>query len=243
MTEYRRVLMEVKKMWKKVVWIILSLLILGVVTPVLSVQEGYSQGWLGAPDWVLDRIDTSILPDFFYPRNISEVHDDLPTVTGSIASGNDMLAGGSYLDAKAQFEKAITINSRSYEAWLGRGYALEGLKRYQSALESYEKAILYSTNKESAWAAYAGKARSLLALNQYDAAEKAFESSIQKLEQTGMGYNEGLVDLYSALAGIQERKGSESISSQSLMTPEDTRSESEKVSVFSLNDEDPLLYI
>ncbi len=218
-----------------------SLMILGTLTPVQSVQEGYSQGWLGAPDWVLDRIDTSILPDFYYPRNISEVHEDLPTVTGSIASGNDMLAGGSYLDAKTQFEKAIAINSRSYEAWLGRGYALEGLKRYQSALESYEKAILYSTNKESAWAAYAGKGRTLLALNQYELAEKAFENSIQKLEQTGVGYNEELVDLYSGLAGIQERKGAESLPYASPMILEDTRSDSEKASVFSLNDETQLL--
>ncbi len=185
------------------------LLFVVIISPLVSAEDGYTQGWLGAPDWVLDRIDTSILPDFYYPRNISGTDIEIPTVSSSIAKGNTLLASESYLDAKRQFEEAIRLNSRSFDAWLGMGYALEGSKRYQSAVDSYKTAISLSGGKESAWEAYAGLGRVSLALGQYQAAEQAFQTAIGMGEDMGYADTEKMQDLYEYLAEARQKTGSE----------------------------------
>ncbi len=185
------------------------LVFLFMISPLASADEGYTQGWLGAPDWVLDRTDTSILPDFYYPRNISGTDIEIPTVSSSIAKGNTLLAGGSFLDAKRQFEEAIRLNSRSFDAWLGLGYALEGSKRYQSAVDSYKTAISLSGGEESAWAAYAGLGRVSLALGQYEAAEQAFQTAIRMGEETGYADTDQMQSLYDNLAKARQKMGNE----------------------------------
>lgn len=203
--------------------VFLVVMVLGLVSSVVSAEEGYSQGWLGAPDWVLDRMDTSILPDFYYPRNVTSERDEIPTVSSAVNEGNDLLAAGSFNEAKKSFEEAIGLNFRSFDAWLGRGYALEGLKRFLSALESYDKAIALSGTKDSAWAAYAGKGRISLELHQYEDAEKAFEISIEKLNSSESGTTEELIDLYIGLAEAKENLGDEYGASVALREAEELR--------------------
>lgn len=177
--------------------------------PLVSAEDGYTQGWLGTPDWVLDRTDTSILPDFYIPRNVSGHPLDIPTVSSSIGHGNDLLASESFLDAKKQFETAIRLNSRSYDAWLGLGYALEGSKRYQSAIDSYKTAISLSGGEDSAWAAYAGLGRVSLILGQYAAAEQAFLTALSLMDDNGYGDAQDRQALENGLAEAKQYQGNE----------------------------------
>lgn len=197
-------------MWKGKAGMLYMCCILAIllsIAPLVSAEEGYTQGWLGAPDWVLDRTDTSILPDFYIPRNVSGHPLDTPTVSSSIARGNDLLASESFLDAKKQFEEAIRLNSRSYDAWLGLGYALEGSKRYQSAIDSYKTAISLSDGEDSSWAAYAGLGRVSLTLGQYAAAEQAFLTAISLMDDIGYGDAQDRQALENQLAQAQQKLG------------------------------------
>lgn len=177
------------------------------ITPLASAEDGYTQGWLGAPDWVLDRTDTSILPDFYIPRNISGINEENPTVLSSIARGNQLLASDSFLDAKKQFEDAIRLESNSFDAWLGLGYALEGSKRYQSAIDAYKTANSLSGSEDSAWAAYAGLGRVSLILGQYQAAEQAFQTAIEMIDDTGYSDAEDRQALENGLAEARQKLG------------------------------------
>jgi tetratricopeptide (TPR) repeat protein len=177
------------------------------IAPLVSAEEGYTQGWLGAPDWVLDRTDTSILPDFYIPRNVSGHPLDIPTVSSSIARGNDLLASESFLDAKKQFEEAIRLKSNSFDAWLGLGYALEGSKRYQSAIDAYKTANSLSGGEDSAWAAYAGLGRVSLILGQYQAAEQAFQTAIEMIDDIGYSDAEDRQALENGLAEATQKLG------------------------------------
>ena len=89
--------------------LVIILVVLGLIPSLVSAKEGYTQGWLGAPDWVLDRMDTSIMPDLFIPKNLQE-SNDVPTVSSYLEDGNDFLLSGSFNDAKRSFEKAIELN-------------------------------------------------------------------------------------------------------------------------------------
>ena len=148
------------------------------------------------------------MPDLFIPKNLQE-SNDVPTVSSYLEDGNDFLISGSYNDAKNSFEKVIGLNHQSFDAWLGRGYALEGLTRYQSALESYEKAIVLSKNQEYAWAAYAGRGRVSLELQLYQVAERAFEKSIELFDGVGSGTNEDLINIYTGLLQAKQNLGDE----------------------------------
>lgn len=191
---------------------VLLMLVLTLIPSSVSALDGYTEGWLGSPEWVRNRMDTSILPDFFFPRDENS-ETELPTVTSHVTAGNGLLAGGAYLDAKKSFESAIALNPNSYEAWIGRGYAMEGLGRDQSALESYEKAISLSARKETAWAAYAGKARMSLNLQQYTNAVHAFERAIALFDQDPKGTLDEYQHLTDGLATAKALKGVPSASS------------------------------
>ncbi|MDD1729014.1 MAG: tetratricopeptide repeat protein [Methanospirillum sp.] len=173
----------------------------------MSADDGYTQGWLGAPDWVLDRIDTGILPDYYYPRDTTGVDEESPAFSSAISKGNELIAGGSYIEAKGQFEEAIGLNPRSYEAWLGRGLALEKSKRIQTALESYQHAITLPDIWESAWAAYAGIGRTSLVLGRYQSAQEAFKEAIGLVKDGISSDQAALPDLYDGLAEAQQKLG------------------------------------
>lgn len=204
----------------------LVLVISGIIPSSVSAEEGYTQGWMGAPNWLLARMDTSNMPDLFIPKNLTDESKEIPTVSSYVQNGNDLLAGGSFDAAKKSFEGAIGLNSLSFDAWLGRGYALEGLKRYQSALESYEKAIELSRNKELAWAAYAGKGRVSSELQQYPVAKDVLEKSIDLFNSPKSGTTEDLVSLYEELAKVKQNLGDEAGASAALKKAEELKATS-----------------
>ncbi len=179
-----------------------------LVIPVSAFDQGYSQGYMGVPKWVLNRMDTSIMPDRYYPQNTSEEGETSPTAASYISSGNDLLMSGSFADAKGAFENAINLKPKSFDAWAGRGMAYEGMKRYQSALESYEKALGFaSKSQEGIWMVYAGQGRALYNLQDYEGAVTALEKAIEEYADTGESGIGDLVAMYEKLAYAREKTG------------------------------------
>lgn len=178
-----------------------------VSAPVLA-DSGYTQGSpLGAPDWLLERLDPEMTPDFYKPSNTSTTEVIIPSVSSYLTAGNNLLISGSYGDAKRDFESAIGLKPDSFEAWLGRGMSLEGLQRYQTALDSYEKAISLSESEVGAWVAFAGKGRVLIHMQKYPDAADALRTAIDEFTLSGSLNIEDLVHMYEKLAVAEDKQG------------------------------------
>lgn len=176
--------------------------------PVRADDYGYTEGApLGAPNWLLERMDTSSLPEYYLPRNTTGEQVNVPTASSYISSGNNLLVSGSFADAKLAFENAVQLKPGSYDAWVGRGLALEGLKRYQTAIDSYEKAIGFAPDDGSSWIAYGGKGRVSLELNKYQDASDALERAIDEYARSGASNMDDLSSLYSHLAEAKNKLG------------------------------------
>ena len=194
-------------------WILLMTMMVVVVSSLLSGSvraddSGYTQGApLGAPDWLLQRMDTSALPDYYLPKNTTSDQVRVPTATSYINSGNTYLTSGSFTEAKQAFENAIQMKPESYEAWIGRGLALEGLKRYQTAIDSYDKAIGLAPDDGSSWVAYGGKGRVSLEINKYQDASDSLEKAIDEYARSGASNMDDLSSLYSHLADAKSKLG------------------------------------
>jgi tetratricopeptide (TPR) repeat protein len=174
----------------------------------VSAEDGYSGGApLGAPNWILERMDTSIMPDYYLPPNTTSDQVRVPTYSSYISSGNKLLTSGSYADAKSAFENAIQKKPESFDAWVGRGLALEGLNRSLTSIESYEKAISYAPDDGSSWVAHAGKGRVLLELNKYQEAADSLETAINEYTRSGSSNMDDLVSIYNHLAEAKSRLG------------------------------------
>lgn len=212
---------------------ILPLLVVVLVTgsigpsPV-SAEAGYTQGWMGAPDWAvawMNENGEAKLPEFFYPEDINVTKVEEPDPASYVAYGNSLLEAGSFAEAKQNFETAIGLAPDSFDAWLGRGYALEGLNRTQTALDSYEKAIGFSNVSDYDWAAFAGKGRALLVLQRNADAVGAFRSAGAALESQKTGTSEEQISVYLGLAEAAQKSGDLEESSAALRKAESLRSQ------------------
>ncbi len=174
----------------------------------VSAEDGYSGGApLGAPNWILERMDTSIMPDYYLPPNTTSDQVRVPTYSSYISSGNKLLTSGSYTEAKSAFENAIQKNSESFDAWVGRGLALEGLNRSLTSIESYENALKYAPDDGSSWVAHAGKGRVLLELNRYQDAADSLEAAINEYTRSGSSNMDDLTSIYNHLAQAKDKLG------------------------------------
>ena len=204
--------------------LLMSILSAGLVFPVSASDAGYTQGWMGVPNWVLDRMDSSVIPDSYIPKNVTSNGEEKPTLKSYINSGNTLLVSGSFAEAKQSFENAITLNPESFDAWTGRGMALEGLKRYQTALDSYERAIGFSDSKSNVWLAYAGKGRVSYKLQDYLTASKALETAIDEFAGSGESNIEDLISMYEKLAEAKQKLGEEDAAADAMKKAQDLRS-------------------
>ena len=188
-------------------------------------EAGYTQGWMGAPDWSIAWMKSGEfdLPEYIYPKNINATKEVKPTTSSYISNGNSLLTGGSYAEAKQNYESAIKLSPQSFDAWVGRGYALEGLKRSQTALDSYEKAIGFSASTKYAWTAQAGKGRMMSILQRYDDAAEAFRAAIDAFEGPGAGTPEELIKIYLELAEAAQKSGDTEGSSAALSKAEELK--------------------
>ena len=204
--------------------LLMSIVSCGLVFPVSASDAGYTQGWMGVPNWVLDRMDTSIMPDSYIPKNTTSNGEEKPTLKSYINSGNTFLVSGSFTEAKQSFENAIALNPGSFDAWTGRGMALEGLKRYQTALDSYVRAISFSDSKSNVWLAYAGKGRVSYKLQDYLTASKALETAIDEFAGSGESNIEDLINMYEKLADAKTKLGELNAAADALKKAQDLRS-------------------
>ncbi|NCT45806.1 MAG: tetratricopeptide repeat protein [Microcystis aeruginosa G11-09] len=97
-----------------------------------------------------------------------------PDYLGALQGKADtLLALKRYSEALNTYEKAIQINPDSaWQAWLGRGQALDKLGKNQEALESFDRVLSFNPAASQAWQ---GKADIYLELQQYSAAQKALD--------------------------------------------------------------------
>ncbi|HWQ68136.1 MAG TPA: tetratricopeptide repeat protein [Methanospirillum sp.] len=165
-----------------------------------SAEDGYSQGYMGVPNWVLDRMDKTAFNNFPGEDLTIEEPDAIPEEVTYIDEGNKNLNSGAYRDAVKSYESAIALNESSFDAWVGRGLALENLMRYQTAVDSFDKAVGITRQGGSSWVAYAGKARSSFALQKYLTASNAYADAIEQFGSSGSSNIDDLADLYTGLA-------------------------------------------
>ncbi|MFH0968517.1 MAG: tetratricopeptide repeat protein [Methanobacteriota archaeon] len=185
------------------------LLIMGAVcittiSPV-SAEYGYTQKWMGSPDWLEEKANASMEPDLY--KQMQKGSEAINSTYTLINEGKDLLRGGDYNEAISDFKWAIDADSEMFDAWLGHGMALEGLKRYQSSLDSYEAAIGLAKSNKNAWIPYAGKARALLELQKYQESVSAFTLAIDKYGKSGSENKTDLENLNAGLADAKEKLG------------------------------------
>ncbi|MEM9244312.1 MAG: tetratricopeptide repeat protein [Cyanobacteria bacterium P01_F01_bin.153] len=68
-----------------------------------------------------------------------------------VQQGESMVRGGQYEAALQQYEKALDRDENCYEAWLGKGVALEALQRYEAAIAAYDRAVNIKPNDYEGW--------------------------------------------------------------------------------------------
>jgi tetratricopeptide (TPR) repeat protein len=68
-----------------------------------------------------------------------------------ILKGNESYSSRLYLEALANYEKAIETNPSSFEAWTNKALALSSLGRFNEAITSAEKAIAINPGFADAW--------------------------------------------------------------------------------------------
>ena len=161
---------------------------------------------MGSPVWIQEKAHVSS----FEPRLFkgAELAINLsPFTTNYVNIGKDYLAAGSYIDAKTAFDTAIGREPELFDAWLGRAYALEGLKRYQAAVESYDTAIQVSKSHKNSYYAYAGKGRSSLETQKFQDAYDACTVGIETYHQVKAENTDELKNMYSVLADAADHLG------------------------------------
>ncbi|NLV25889.1 MAG: tetratricopeptide repeat protein [Methanomicrobiales archaeon] len=184
---------------------------LALPTMVTAVEEEYSQGLIfNTPKFLIEQFDDEYKNmsnlDYWGTRS-AEPTPVVPTYQNYVTEGWAYLEAGSYRDAGKSFEKAINLNSTSYDAWYGKGLALENQKRYLSAIDSYTRSLSYSKKPETSWGPNAGLGRSYLLVQQYEKARDVLTLAISQYEQAEELLPEELASMYRNLAKALEVLG------------------------------------
>ena len=59
-----------------------------------------------------------------------------------VGKGDTLVMVGKPEEAMAYYSTALTLDKNCFEAWLGMGFALNILYRYEEALSCYEQALI-----------------------------------------------------------------------------------------------------
>jgi len=176
-----------------------------IFSPVTA-ETGDTQKWMGSPVWIQEKAHVSTFqPKLF--RGAELAINLTQYTTNYVNSGKDYLAAGSFNDAKTAFDSALERDGASFDAWLGRAYTLEALKRYQSASESYDSAITFAQDHKNAYYAYAGKGRSSLENQKFQDSMDAFTQAIIQYHRVGAEDRNDLINIYEGLAAATEKLG------------------------------------
>jgi tetratricopeptide (TPR) repeat protein len=103
---------------------------------------------------------------------------------GWYLQGMTQLESGSLEEAIASFDQALQDGEYTspYKAWYGKGKALEQLKRYESAIDCYQKALDHHPNDPAIWSSYG---KTLGALARYREAITSYETGLTLQRQAG----------------------------------------------------------
>jgi predicted O-linked N-acetylglucosamine transferase (SPINDLY family) len=100
---------------------------------------------------------------------------------------------GSYLEAIANYDRAIQLKPHYAEAYNNRGSALHTLEQYQAELESCDKALSLNPNYADA---HSNRGNALQLLRQYEASIESYDKAILlKPDFADAYYNRGNVQL------------------------------------------------
>ncbi len=186
-----------------VFFIILSAIL--IISPV-SAEIGYTEKWMDSPAWLQERVAVSTFEPILFRG--AELNINLSQSTQNyINTGKDYLVASSFNDAKTSFDTALGKEPESFDAWFGRAYSLEALKRYQSAVESYDSAIKFSKLNKNSYLAYAGKGRSSLETRKFQDAADAFEKAIEIFQSSFQNNLTELSHLQEGLADARKNLG------------------------------------
>jgi tetratricopeptide (TPR) repeat protein len=175
---------------------------------------------MGPPTWLFEKLPGATFEPSLFKG--AELNIDIGFVVHDyINDGKDFLNEGLFFDAKISFDNALSRKPDSYDAWLGRAYSLEALKRYQFAVESYDTAIRYSDNEKYAYLAYAGKGRSSLENRNYQDAADAFVRAIELYPESADYDRDNLADCYAGLADALQNLGKTAESDEATRKAED----------------------
>lgn len=152
-----------KRAWIVVVGIVVTCLLIGVYFAVGNTVK--------QPTYVDEKQNSIIYPTTTaVPSNSQKIGLDR-----NIELGNGYLISDQHQEAIDYYDKAISSDSNSKQAWNGKGEALSGLARYQEALDAHNKAISIDPNYADAWY---GKGWALYSLGRYQEALDAFNKSL-----------------------------------------------------------------
>lgn len=93
---------------------------------------------------------------------------------------------GSYEKAIENFDDVLEKNPNCARAWLGKGDALGGLKRYEEAIMCIDKALELGLSKTKEAEAWYRKGLALFYLNRREEATSCFDNSL-KIDQGNIG--------------------------------------------------------
>lgn len=89
--------------------------------------------------------------------------------------GAEDIRHGNPLKALVSFNRALELNPRLTEAWIGRGRALAQMQHFEEALEASAGALRLEPSNFDAWLL---QGETLLVMHRFDAALEAFEQGI-----------------------------------------------------------------
>src|SRR5437588_7304849 len=100
--------------------------------------------------------------------------------------GDDCYRDGDYEQARDAYERASHWDENFVPAYIGKGNALNGLKRYKEALLIYDEKVLRLAPDSAA--AYVGKGNSFYGLKNYDEALLMYEKAIELNPNSTLAY-------------------------------------------------------
>ena len=109
-----------------------------------------------------------------------------PDAATYIENGDSLFNEARYIEAVAEYTKAIELNPNLESAYMKRADAYTvHLRRYEKSIEDYTKAIQINPNNDNA---YSYRALNYLSIENYDLAIKDGEKALQINPNNAVGY-------------------------------------------------------
>ena len=129
------------------------------------------------------------IPINIYVANVAQIPTEAQQAKNFLNEGNDLSASQNNQEALVSYDKALELNSGLEEAWFGKGFALDELKRYPEAIASYDKALAIKPDKSEAWY---NRGFALDELKRYPEAIASYDKALAIKPDAEAWYNRGI---------------------------------------------------